>query len=61
MDKRDKTTSYGPILAGMGDQEARELCGVLGDCCPQGYPDAWDWTGETLAAALGRYGAYLDA
>ena len=23
MDKRDKTTSYGPILAGMGDQEAR--------------------------------------
>ena len=43
------------------DEEARELCGVLGDCCPQGYPDAWDWTGETLAAALGRYGAYLDA
>ena len=29
MDKRDKTTSYGPILAGMGDQEARELCGQL--------------------------------
>lgn len=43
------------------EEEARELCGVLGDCCPQGYPDAWDWTGETLAAALGRYGAYLDA
>ena len=43
------------------DEEARELCGVLGECCPQGYPDAWDWTVETLAAALGRYGAYLDA
>lgn len=43
------------------EEEARELCGVLGDCCPQGYPDAWGWTGETLAAALGRYGAYLDA
>ena len=43
----------------MGDQEARELCGVLGGCLRTA--DYWDWTPETLAAALGSYGAYLDA
>ena len=41
------------------DEEARELCGVLGGCLRTA--DYWDWTPETLAAALGRYGAYLDA
>ena len=40
------------------DGEARELCAVLGDCLRTA--DYWDWTLETLAAALGRYGAYLD-
>ena len=41
------------------DEEARELCGVLGQCLRD---STWDnWTIETLAAALGRYGAYLDA
>ena len=41
------------------DGEARELCGVLGQCLRD---STWDnWTMETLAAALGRYGAYLDA
>ena len=40
------------------DGEARELCGVLGQCLRD---STWDnWTVETLAAALGRYGAYLD-
>lgn len=40
------------------EEEARELCGVLGQCLRD---STWDnWTVETLAAALGRYGAYLD-
>ena len=40
------------------EEEARELCGVLGQCQRD---STWDnWTVETLAAALGRYGAYLD-
>ena len=42
------------------EEEAQELCGALGTCLRE-HPDAWDWTGETLAVALGRYGAYLDA
>lgn len=41
------------------DGEARALCGVLGDCLRTA--DYWDWTPETLAAALGSYGAYLNA
>ena len=41
------------------EEEARELCGVLGDCLRTA--DYWDWTPETLAAALGSYGAYLNA
>lgn len=41
------------------EEEARELCGVLGDCLRTA--DYWDWTLETLAAALGSYGAYLNA
>ena len=32
-------------------EEARELCGVLGGCLRTA--DYWDWTPETLAAALG--------
>lgn len=40
------------------EEETRELCGVLGQCLRD---STWDnWTVETLAAALGRYGAYLD-
>ena len=46
----------GALLA--GDGEAQELCGVLGDCLRE-HPDTWVWTIETLAAALGDYGAYL--
>ena len=42
-----------------GSVQARALCGVLGDCLRTA--DYWDWTPETLAAALGSYGAYLDA
>lgn len=42
------------------EEEARELCGALGTCLRE-HPDTWDWTPETLAAALERYGAYLDA
>ena len=41
------------------EEEARELCSVLGDCLRTA--DYWDWTPETLAAALGSYGAYLNA
>ena len=41
------------------EEEARELCGVLGDCLRTA--DYWDWIPETLAAALGSYGAYLNA
>ena len=41
------------------EEEARELCGVLGDCLRTA--DYWDWTPETVAAALGSYGAYLNA
>ena len=41
------------------EEEARALCGVLGDCLRTA--DYWDWTPETLAAALGSYGAYLNA
>ena len=42
------------------DGEARELCGAFGTCLRE-HPDTWDWTMETLAAALGRYGAHLEA
>ena len=35
------------------------LCAALGTCLRDA--DYWDWTTETLARALGSYGAYLDA
>ena len=41
------------------DAEARALCAALGTCLRDA--DYWDWTTETLARALGSYGAYLDA
>ena len=41
------------------DAEARALCAALGTCLRDA--DYWDWTTETLAKALGSYGAYLDA
>ena len=47
------------LLDAWTDAEARELCAVLGRCLRDA--DYWDWTPETLAAALGSYGAYLDA
>ena len=51
--------SYG-VKVTAPDGEARELCGALGTCLRE-HPDTWDWTMETLAAALGRYGAHLEA
>lgn len=48
------------LLDGRTDGEARELCGALGTCLRE-HPDTWDWTMETLAAALGSYGTYLNA
>ena len=54
-----ETASLPALLDAWTDAEARELCAVLGRCLRDA--DYWDWTPETLAAALGSYGAYLDA
>ena len=54
----DEMEALPALLDRRTDAEARALCAALGTCLRD---STWDnWTVETLAAALGRYGAYLD-
>ena len=55
----DEMEALPALLDRRTDAEARALCAALGTCLRDA--DYWDWTTETLARALGSYGAYLDA
>ena len=54
----DEMAALPALLDQRTDAQARELCAALRECL--GTADYGGWTPETLAAALGSYGAYLE-